>query len=85
MAEKRNRKYYLRKFLNKGPGIAAIEISGNSNDGFEITLSDCSRKISLDFFWYGGDETKESKENKFRCLLSELNKVDGFFFGKKPE
>lgn len=74
-------KYYKRGFLNKGEGTAAFEadLSGDQyeTDGDKyfsayFCISDCSRKITLDF----GGNTEEMMSNslhKIDTLISELS------------
>jgi hypothetical protein len=67
-------KYHSRKFLNKKNGMAAIECTGHvsiySMD-VDIAISDCSRKVNLDFYAHSPKEAKE-KLDKLDLLLSEI-------------
>ena len=67
-------KYHSRKFLNKKNGMAAIECTGDvsiySMD-VDIAISDCSRKVNLDFYAHSPKEAKE-KLDKLDLLLSEI-------------
>jgi len=73
-----NKKYYVRKFLNKKEGIAAIEIDGTCkdkfDDGFSVKLSDCNRQITLDF-WADSKQDYKEKLDKVNLIISELTKV----------
>jgi hypothetical protein len=76
-------KYHSRKFLNKNKGIAALECNVESYLGdhapFDATVSitDCSRKITLDF---GAYEKKHLKDNldKLALLIVELTKMQSY-------
>jgi hypothetical protein len=67
-------KYHSRKFLNKKNGMAAIECTGRisiySMD-VDIAISDCSRKVNLEFYAHSPKEAKE-KLDKLDLLLSEI-------------
>lgn len=68
------KKYYSRKFLNKSSGMAAIEINaGYSEWNFDCTvsLSDCNRRIDLDFSMWGAKNVKE-KLDKLNLVINEL-------------
>jgi lipopolysaccharide biosynthesis protein len=70
----KNNKYHSRKFLNKKQGMAAIECIGSLTDyslDIDINISDCSRKVSLDFYAMNPKDAKE-KLNKLDLLLSEI-------------
>lgn len=77
MASKK--KYYSRKFLNKDRGMACIESDGEVSQAdydrgapyLSVSITDCSRKISLDF------NSRSVKENlyKFDVLINELIRV----------
>ncbi len=65
-----------RKFLNKTEGLAAIEatISVDYNDICgHVDISDCNRKISLDF-WSINPTKATLKLQKIDLIISELNK-----------
>ncbi len=67
-------KYHSRKFLNKKNGMAAIECTGSVSTysmDVEIAISDCSRKVNLDFYAHSPREAKE-KLDKLDLLLSEI-------------
>ena len=76
-----NKKYYVRKFLNKKEGIAFLEITGKCkdkyDDGFEVKIGDCNRYITL-VFWADSAEDYKEKQEKFALLVSELVKVNGW-------
>lgn len=72
-------KHYKRGFLNKGEGMAAFEANIDFNADEDIytsvcasfAVSDCSRKIELDF--YASDaERVENNLHKIDTLLEEL-------------
>jgi hypothetical protein len=70
----KNNKYHSRKFLNKKQGMAAIECTGNFTEysiDIDINISDCSRKVSLDFYAMNPKDAKE-KLNKLDLFLSEI-------------
>jgi len=73
--------HYSRKFLNKGKGTAFIETDikasyfGSSSTGYieaNVSISDCSRKITLDFCATKGKG--KTVLQKLDLLISELNK-----------
>jgi hypothetical protein len=67
-------KYHSRKFLNKKQGMAAIECTCNMSEysiDLDIAISDCSRKVNLDFYAHSPKEARE-KLIKLDLLLSEL-------------
>ncbi len=74
-------KYYSRKFLNKTRGTATVEIDGNSSSwhiSMDVAISDCNRKICLEFYANNSKEIKD-KIAKLDLLISELNKAKEFF------
>lgn len=85
---KRNKEYYVRKFLNKDSGLAAILISGSQpSRGFTVTISDCSRNITLDFETYGylvGEpdyiKHRDNLRKKINLLISELERARDWSF-----
>jgi hypothetical protein len=71
------KKYHSRKFLNKSGGMAAIEINaGYSAWNFDcnVSLSDCNRRIDLDFSMWGPKNIKE-KMDKLNLIINELNSL----------
>jgi hypothetical protein len=70
-------KHHSRKFLNKTTGVAAIETNIDTTpwcggvDG-SITLTDCSRQISLDFSIYDVKDL-DTKIAKLHLLLDEIS------------
>jgi hypothetical protein len=71
------KKYHVRKFLNKTNGTAAIEIQSSYsawNFDCTVSLSDCNRKIDLDFSMWNPKQVKE-KIAKLDLLINELNKL----------
>lgn len=73
--------YHSRKFLNKKHGTAAIECSGSFTDyslDIDISITDCSRKVSLDFYAMTPKDAKE-KLVKFDLLLSELTSARNYY------
>jgi hypothetical protein len=82
MTKNKEIKYYSRKFLNKGRGVAAIEIdfaSWHFDVGFDcsVNISDCSRTVRLDFDVYTEKELKSAKD-KLEGLILELCKLQAF-------
>jgi hypothetical protein len=72
-------KYHSRKFLNKNQGIAAIETNVESytlSSGIDatVTISDCSRQVSLDFSIYDKKDVSV-KIDKLSLLINELTKL----------
>lgn len=70
-------KYYSRKFLNKTTGIAAVECSIETSQyigGFDgsICITDCSRKVNLDFSVYDVKDL-DAKLAKLHLLLDEIS------------
>lgn len=74
-------KYYKRDFLNKAEGMAAFEadITWDNDDGHDYGMSasfcitDCSRKVSLDFSPYGDEEN-----NSFYKLTKLIEELSAF-------
>jgi hypothetical protein len=77
-----NKKYYVRKFLNKKEGIAFLEITGKCkdkyDDGFEVKIGDCARHITLDF-WAENQQDYMEKVDKVNLLINELEKARNWF------
>jgi hypothetical protein len=74
------KKYHVRKFLNKSNGIAALEIHSNYtawNFDCGITLTDCNRRIDLDFSMWNHKEAKD-KLDKLNLLITEFTKLKEF-------
>ena len=77
-------KYHSRKFLNKTTGLAAIETNVESyswsSGGLDstVSISDCSRHISLDFSIYSKKDLDE-KIKKLDLLITELTKLQEVF------
>jgi len=76
---KQRKKYYSRKFLNKDEGMAAIECIYDQHDArwgadISINISDCYRKVNLDFSIY---DTKviDKKIDKLRRFRDEIDKL----------
>lgn len=68
------KKYHSRKFLNKSSGMAAIEVSASYtawNFDCNVTLSDCNRRIDLDFNMWDSKNVK-TKIDKLDLLIKEL-------------
>ena len=68
------KKYHVRKFLNKIHGMAALEISAEYtawNFQCDVTLTDCNRRIDLDFSMWEPKAVKD-KMNKLDLLINEL-------------
>lgn len=73
-------KHYSRKFLNSTEGTAFIEV--NARQGVDwvdstVTLSDCSRQVSLDFS-FSKRKSKREKLKKIALLISELQALEAF-------
>lgn len=70
-----NNKYYSRKWLNQKEGTAFIEASiEDSYSKYKdstLNISDCNKKISLDFSFHTQKEKKE-KLKKLDLLINEL-------------
>lgn len=69
-------KHHSRKFLNKSTGVGAIECDIGSTDwcgGLDgtITISDCSRRVNLDFSVYDVKDL-DTKLAKLHLLLEEI-------------
>ena len=69
-------KYHKRKFLNKDDGLAAIETTitlERSDLSASIDISDCNRKVSLDFYVYNYKEkVVKEKLDKLDLVINEL-------------
>jgi hypothetical protein len=70
-------KHHSRKFLNKTTGVGAIECDIGSTDwcgGLDgtITISDCSRRVNLDFSVYDVKDL-DTKIAKLHLLLDEIS------------
>ena len=70
-------KHHSRKFLNKSTGVGAIECDISSTDwcgGLDgtITISDCSRRVNLDFSVYDVKDL-DAKIAKLHLLLEEIS------------
>lgn len=71
------KKYHSRKFLNKTNGMAAIEVNADYsawNFDCNVTLTDCNRRIDLDFGMWGAKNIKE-KLAKLDLLINELTSL----------
>lgn len=67
----KKKSYYSRKWLNKSRGHAFIEVSSYEEDrGCEVTIGDCSRHITLDFF------VSKRHSDTDSCLAGRLHKLD---------
>lgn len=72
-------KHYKRGFLNIGEGMAAFEHSLTyENEDYSYAsidanfcITDCSRKVSLDFYTHD-NESFENSLHKVRTLIQEL-------------
>ncbi len=74
------KKYHARKFLNKKEGMAAIEVSASYTDyhfDCDVALSDCSRKINLDFNMWG-PKCIPDKLAKLDIIIDELAKLRSY-------
>ena len=77
------KKHYVRKFLNKRDGMAAIEVSADDTYAYKeniLALSDCHRTITLDF---GFKDKKDKKEklDKLANIITELQRLHEVMFG----
>ncbi len=73
------KEYHSRKFLNKKSGTAAVEITGSDPNNkhsldLSVDISDCSRKISLDFYVWD-DKSYKEKSVKIDTLIDEITKA----------
>jgi len=78
-------KYHSRKFLNKKQGVAAIECDAELADYScyaSVTISDCSRRISLDFTSYDAKEF-DDKHAKLVSIINELFELEQFLLEHK--
>jgi len=70
--------YNSRKFLNKKIGVAAVETyisldTFDSGVNASIDISDCNRKVSLDFYVYNyNKKIVKEKLDKLDLLINEL-------------
>lgn len=68
------KKYHVRKFLNKTKGIACIEVDASYtawNFDCSVTLTDCNRRIDLDFGMWKAKDVKD-RVAKLDLLIGEL-------------
>jgi hypothetical protein len=80
-------KYHSRKFLNKKQGMAAIECIGSVSNyslDLDINITDCNRKISLDFYAFNPKSAKE-KLAKIDLLLSEIDAARCYYAEAIPQ
>lgn len=78
-----SKKMYLRKFLNKKEGMAAIEVEcdADSRHGsvhIDISITDCSRKVTLEM----GTPYKQNPKDvlyKYDVLLDSIKKAREFY------
>jgi hypothetical protein len=75
----KNKKFINRKFLNKDEGLAAIQtyvcVDSDSISG-SVDISDCNRKVSLDFYTY--DTKPKSVQDKLKKLDTLINALELF-------
>jgi hypothetical protein len=74
------KKYHSRKFLNKTNGMAALEINAQYtawNFDCNVSLSDCNRRVDLDFSMWGSKNVKE-KMAKLDLLINELTALKAY-------
>ena len=77
------KKHYVRTFLNKGEGLAAIEISADDSYNYKennVTLSDCHRSITLDF-GFKDKKGKKEKLAKLYGIIAELQDLEAVMMG----
>lgn len=65
------KKYYRRIFLNRGKGVASLELDFEDSYG-TVKISDCNRAVSLSFD-YSNKKERENSEFKLNKLISELS------------
>ena len=69
--------YHSRIFLNKKGGMAAMQTSFEASSHYiscDVTISDCSRQICLDFNSASASDFKQ-KALKLDLIISELTKL----------
>lgn len=64
------KKYYRRTFLNKGKGVASLEIDFEDVYG-SVKISDCNRAVSLSFD-FSNKKEKDNSLFKINTLVTEL-------------
>lgn len=67
------KKYYKRTFLNRGKGVASLEIDFEDTWG-TVKISDCNRAVSLSFD-FSNKKEKDNSIFKINTLVSELTKL----------
>lgn len=89
--------YYSRKFLNKKKGMAAIEIVGSGKTTIDkgksyftdasVTISDCHRQVSLDFYLDAEYSKKYIPDTlkKLDILIDELTKFRTWLHENNPD
>jgi hypothetical protein len=78
-------KYHSRKFLNKGEGMAAIEVSASLESWMfecQVALSDCNRQVCIDLSIYTAKDIKP-KLDKLDLMINELTKLKLFMDSNK--
>jgi len=67
---------YWRKFLNKSKGKAVVEVAGDAY--IELSITDCRRAITLEFYVDRDNPEKSAKElkHKLSVLRTALDKVE---------
>jgi len=86
---KHDLKYYSRDFLNKGPGLAAIEINyvqeiGSNWVDSDIIISDCHKQISLELY-SGTEEQYFNTLHKISTLIDSLMDFKVFLLSNKEK
>lgn len=88
MSDKPKNYVYNRKFLNPKKGLASIEwhvedYKSSYNEGYtidgDVTISDCSRTITLDFF-SSSDEDVHAAIYKIEYLMMQLEEFKRNFY-----
>ena len=67
------KKYYKRVFLNKGKGVALVEIDDDGEGYGSVKITDCNRNITLSCPTYS-DKEKKNSIVKLDRLIEELVK-----------
>jgi hypothetical protein len=86
--------YYVRKFLNKKKGMAAIELTGERSTKGEskyftearVALTDCQRQVTLDFYMDGKYSKSDIPDTlkKLDILIDELTKFRVWLHENNP-
>lgn len=84
-------RYYTRRFLNPDRGMACIEVDGRAYYGrnnqyldSDISITDCSRKVTLEFFLAPDDVASAKFEDrlaKLDMLIEEFVEFRKWYVG----